>query len=210
MHDPPSSARSINATFHPRSASAYESGLPACPDPITIASNFISFTRRTAPSVYPQSLPFGLPLAPDSGAARGVDSAAAQGNFIENLTPHSTASHLKFTDGQGMGKQGGGRTGPGISVQRRSPEQEAAHASSNRNATPDASASAGPRTRRKTIAVQSGSTLSRTTHPGLGRPRCPASQSLQRREVKGTGNSRHPLSHRSRQVNPLKLLKLCS
>src|SRR5713101_2629488 len=42
MQVPPRCAFSIRATVQPWSASFCESGLPACPEPITIASYFIS------------------------------------------------------------------------------------------------------------------------------------------------------------------------
>src|SRR5216684_8052091 len=38
MQVPPICARSISATFHPMSARSWDSGFPACPEPITIAS----------------------------------------------------------------------------------------------------------------------------------------------------------------------------
>src|SRR5437773_5487712 len=37
MQVPPTCSRSIMAVFHPAPASALESGVPACPEPITIA-----------------------------------------------------------------------------------------------------------------------------------------------------------------------------
>ena len=39
MQVPPRSLRSTKATLHLRSASRCDSGFPACPEPITIASN---------------------------------------------------------------------------------------------------------------------------------------------------------------------------
>src|ERR1700738_3706608 len=41
MQVPPKKLFSISATCHPKSASRNESGTPACPEPITIASYFI-------------------------------------------------------------------------------------------------------------------------------------------------------------------------
>ena len=40
-HVPPRRSRSIKATVQPWSASFWESGVPAWPDPITMASNFV-------------------------------------------------------------------------------------------------------------------------------------------------------------------------
>src|SRR6266436_8657180 len=52
MQVPPRFTRSMRATFQPRSANLCDSGFPAWPDPMTIASNFIALRFLLQPLEY--------------------------------------------------------------------------------------------------------------------------------------------------------------
>src|ERR1700678_1232874 len=103
-HVPPSSARSIKATFHPRSAKAYERGFAAWPAPMTIASNFMPAPQRMTVKCTRIFL---------------VCRLLAQGNPPQKLSHNLARCKLESTHGQGMGKQSCGRASAGTRVERR-------------------------------------------------------------------------------------------